>query len=109
MTIRGLAINARAMAIRWRWPPDRDTPRSSTQVSYPRGISPMNSWAPAMRAAAMTRSMSASGMAMAMFSRTVPLKRKASWGTMPMRVRRNSGSMCRRSMPSTAMTPSCGW
>ena len=38
-----LRITARAMAMRWRWPPDRVTPRSPTIVSYPSGISLMNS------------------------------------------------------------------
>ncbi len=33
--IRGSARIARAIATRWRWPPERRTPRSPTTVSYP--------------------------------------------------------------------------
>ncbi len=43
MRIGALRITARAMAMRWRWPPDSVTPRSPTIVSYPSGISLMNS------------------------------------------------------------------
>ena len=28
---------ARAMAMRWRWPPDSSVPRAPTSVSYPSG------------------------------------------------------------------------
>ena len=31
--IRGSAISARAIAIRWRWPPESVSPRSPTMVS----------------------------------------------------------------------------
>ena len=31
--IRGSASNARAIAMRWRWPPDSVSPRSPTRVS----------------------------------------------------------------------------
>ena len=43
--------SARAIASRWRWPPDRLTPRSPMTVRYPRGNCRMNSWALASRAA----------------------------------------------------------
>ena len=43
----GPATRARARAMRWRWPPDRVTPRSPTRVSTPSGSSSTNSsaWA----------------------------------------------------------------
>ena len=65
----------RAIAMRWRWPPDSDTPRSPIDVSYPCGILQMNSWAPARRAAATTRSSDIAGSTSAMFSRTERLNR----------------------------------
>src|ERR1051325_6199932 len=34
---------ARAIAMRWRWPPESVTPRSPTCVSYPKGKRRMNS------------------------------------------------------------------
>ena len=33
ISTRGAASSARAMATRWRWPPDRVRPRSPTRVS----------------------------------------------------------------------------
>ena len=47
---------ARAIAIRWRWPPDSFTPRSPTVVSYPEGSREMNSSALAFTAASCTSS-----------------------------------------------------
>ena len=41
--IRAPAISARASATRWRWPPERLTPRSPISVSYPSGRSSANS------------------------------------------------------------------
>ena len=40
-----LRMMARAMAIRWRWPPDSVTPRSPTMVLYSAGKRSINSWA----------------------------------------------------------------
>ena len=47
-----LARIARAIATRWRWPPDSFTPRSPTSVSKPCGRSAANSrtWAAAAAA-----------------------------------------------------------
>ena len=47
--------NARAMAMRWRWPPESSAPRSPTSVSRPCGSSCANSSTYAMRAAALDR------------------------------------------------------
>ena len=57
--------NARAMAMRWRCPPDRRTPRSPTIVSRPSGSSAMNSLQCAARAACQTSSSLASGRGVA--------------------------------------------
>lgn len=46
----GFRRSMRAIAIRWRWPPDRRTPRSPTRVAYPSGNCMMNSCAFALRA-----------------------------------------------------------
>ena len=39
-----MRITARVMAMRWRCPPDKVTPRSPTMVSYPSGMSVMQSY-----------------------------------------------------------------
>ena len=52
---------ARAIAMRWRWPPDRRTPRSPRWVRYPCGSRSMNSAASAATAAALTSSSLACG------------------------------------------------
>ena len=81
--IRGSASTARAMAMRWRCPPDSENPCSPMTVSYPSGSASMNSSAPASRAARSTCSSGASGSANAMFSRTESEKRNVSSKTMP--------------------------
>ena len=50
--IGGSFSSARAMAMRWRWPPERRVPFSPRTVSYPCGSAWMNSCALAARAAA---------------------------------------------------------
>ena len=52
MRIGGSTSRARAMAMRWRCPPDSRAPRSPSTVSYPSGKRVMNSCAFAARAAA---------------------------------------------------------
>src|SRR5438445_255741 len=47
----GSTSRARAIASRWRWPPDRPMPRSPTSVAYPWGSSAMNACAWAARVA----------------------------------------------------------
>src|SRR5919202_806530 len=65
----------------------------------------MNSWAPTAFAAATTSSGLASGRPKAMFSRTVPAKRKPSCGTIPSWRRSDSCVTSRRSIPSTVTRP----
>ena len=55
------ARSARAMAMRWRCPPDSFTPRSPVTVSKPCGSRSMNSKAFAWRAASRICSIVASG------------------------------------------------
>ena len=47
---------ARAMEMRWRWPPESLHPLSPMLVSYPSSLSMINSWALATFAAATTSS-----------------------------------------------------
>ena len=79
--------NARATAIRCRWPPLSLTPSSPMGVSRPSGRSSMNAVAPASRAAAATSSSVASGRARRMFSATVPWNRWGDCGTYAIRPR----------------------
>src|SRR5713101_1662936 len=61
--MRGSPISARAIASRWRWPPDKLVEPSWIKVSYPPGSRSMNSSAPASRAAWTISSNVASGFA----------------------------------------------
>ena len=44
ISMGGFLRIARAMEMRWRWPPDSLAPRSPMIVSYPWGNSMMKSW-----------------------------------------------------------------
>ena len=68
----------------------------------------MNSVAPTVAAADSISSRLASGRPKAMFSRTLPEKRKPSWGTMPSWPRRARWRTVRRSWPSTETVPAGG-
>ena len=68
----------------------------------------MNSSAPTARAAAWISSSVASGRPNAMFSRTVPLNRNPSWGTIPICERSEWAVIVRRSWPSTSTPPLVG-
>ena len=68
----------------------------------------MNSSAPTARAASRTCSSVASGRPNAMFSRTLPLNRKPSWGTIPIWERSECAVTSRRSWPSTSTAPEVG-
>ena len=61
--MRGSASRARAIATRWRWPPESVCPRSPTSVSSPSGRSSSTSVRPARSDAAATSSALASGRA----------------------------------------------
>ena len=92
---------ARAIAIRWRCPPESFTPRSPTIVSNPSGIASMKSVQRASRAAASTSSRLASGRPYAMFSYTVRWNSEMSCGTSAIDWRRLSCVIDRISCPST--------
>ena len=66
---------ARAMATRWRWPPESRIPRSPTFVSRPSGRPATNSPSEARSIAAISATSSASGLAIRMLARSVSLKR----------------------------------
>ena len=102
----GSVTSARAIATRWRCPPESVRPRSPTTVSYPSGNAVMKSWAPAARAAASTSARVASGRPYAMLLCTESEKRKLSSKTTPMLRRSESSVTSRRSMPSTVIAPS---
>ena len=79
----GSLTSALAIAIRWRWPPDSENPRSPSTVAYPSGRSSMKSAAPASSAARRTVSKSASGSAKAMLAATVSWNNRVSSNTNP--------------------------
>ena len=62
ISITGSLRMARAMAMRWRWPPESFTPRSPTTVSYASGKLFMNSCACACLAACSISSWVALGL-----------------------------------------------
>jgi hypothetical protein len=68
----------------------------------------MNVSAPTARAASRISASLASGRPKAMFSRTLPLNRNHSWGTMPICERSECAVTARRSWPSTSSAPSVG-
>src|SRR2546425_457914 len=67
--------SARAMATRWRSPPDRFVARSPSSVSYPSGIRSMNSCALARTAATMISSRVAPARPYPMLCATLPRNR----------------------------------
>ena len=106
--IRGSATIALAIAIRWRWPPDSEYPRSPISVSYPSGSSTTKSWAPASRAAASMRVRSAVGSAKAMLAATVSWNSNVSSNTTPTARRTSWTATSRTSTPSISTVPRCG-
>ena len=91
--ILGRRRKMRAMATRWRWPPDRRPPRSPTRVWYASFMSEMKSCACASAAAASTSlprsssasasSLSAPGWPYAIFLRMLRANSGVSCATMP--------------------------
>ena len=67
---RASEISARASATRWRWPPERLTPRSPISVSKPSGSWSRNASTPAASQAASTSSHGASVRPASRFSRS---------------------------------------
>ncbi len=112
--MRGSRTSARAIAMRWRCPPDSRAPRCPTTVSQPSGRASTNSSALASRRAARTRTSVAAGSSPAVsspyatFSRIVPSKSTDSCGTTDTHrrtVRRSSAAM---SAPSSRRRPDVG-
>src|SRR5207244_328598 len=103
--IGGCATIARALATRWRWPPERRIPLSPTIVSYPSGSAMMKSCAFAICAAWRTSASATSSRPYAMFSRIVALNRSASCETTPNSRRYPVCWSVRRSRPSMAIEP----
>ena len=97
--------SARAIAIRWRWPPDSERPKGGTTVSYPSGRSQMNSWACAWRAAVTISAGVASGDPNAMLSATVVEKRKVSWLTIPTAAPQRSQGDVAHILPVNSIDP----
>lgn len=83
-------IIARAIAIRWRWPPDNLTPRSPTKVSYLLGSWSMNSSAWASLAAFLILLIEAPGLPYDIFSDKERWNSSGSWGTYAILARRLS-------------------
>ena len=81
---------ARAMARRWRWPPESDTPFSPMMVSKPCGFWAMNSMAWACRAAATISSALAPSRPSSMLRRMVSLNRMFSWATTAIWLRKSA-------------------
>ena len=105
MRIGALRMIARAIPIRWRWPPESVSPRSPTIVLYPSGIFAMNSSAFASFAASTISASVAVGRPYAMLSRTVPRKSTVSCRTKPIWPRSPWTVKSRRSTPSIRTRP----
>ena len=107
--IGALRTKARAMARRWRWPPDSVTPRSPMRVSYPSGNAVMNSCACAClgrRLDLLLRVQPA--WPSAMFSATVKSNNTTSWLTSAICSRNPLILKPRRSCPSSFTVPASG-
>mmetsp|Transcript_74941 Transcript_74941/g.201053 ORF Transcript_74941/g.201053 Transcript_74941/m.201053 type:complete len:139 (-) Transcript_74941:416-832(-) len=90
--ILGSLSTARAMAMRWRWPPESITPRSPTWALYASGIRITKSWALAILAARCTLAMVAPSEPYMMFSSIDMAKRTGSCDTRPICIRSHCGS-----------------
>ena len=101
---RGRRRRARASAMRWRWPPERVTPRSPMISSRPCGRRSTNVRARAIASASQICSSSTSSP-MARFSRTVSAKRKDSWNTSAVARWRLSGSRAVSGVPPETDLP----
>ncbi|MOA05728.1 hypothetical protein D3C78_1253380 [compost metagenome] len=102
--------STRAMAMRWRWPPESFTPRSPTWASKP--VRPSASDSEGMKPSARalcTASQSwasvASGLPYSRLSRIERCSSEVSWVIMPMRSRRLSWLTSAMFWPSIRMRP----
>ena len=102
---RGSTASARAIASRWRCPPESVIPRSPMMVSYPSGSRWTNSCACASCAMRSTSASSRPGAPNVMFSRAVAEKRNGSWEMTPIACRRDVSVTSRTSTPSSVIRP----
>ncbi len=108
ITRRASRANARARAIRWRWPGDTCRPPSPSTVSYPVGSAAMNSSAPAATAAARTCASLAPAFPSRMLAATVSRTSTGRWGTQASCRRHAARSQSARSAPPTVTRPAVG-
>ena len=102
----GLRTSARAMASRWRWPPDTLVPPWAMRRVEPAGHGARRSRRPGRpRAPPTSRRRWRRACRSAGCSRTVPENRYGFCGTRPMRLHSTSGSRSRTSTPSTSTAP----
>ena len=106
--IGGSFSSTRAMASRWRSPPDRERPRSPSTVASPSGWRATKSSARARRSADSTSSAEASGAPTRRFSSIERAKSIGSWNTTPMLRLSPARDRSRRSAPSIRMRPRAG-
>mmetsp|Transcript_25763 Transcript_25763/g.68826 ORF Transcript_25763/g.68826 Transcript_25763/m.68826 type:complete len:161 (+) Transcript_25763:620-1102(+) len=105
MSTGGSRTSARAMARRWRCPPESSL-ESATTVSYPWGRPCTKSSRQALRAAERTSaSVGGGSRPQPMFSAMVARNSRGSWLTMPNWRRSHEGSRLRMSAPSNRMLP----
>ena len=102
----GRRTRARAMARRWRCPPETFVPPWAMGASSPPSISVTKSRAWAISRASHSSSSVASSRPRRRLEATVPAKRKGFCGTSPSWAHRASGSARRTSVPPTSTRPS---
>mmetsp|Transcript_58970 Transcript_58970/g.120758 ORF Transcript_58970/g.120758 Transcript_58970/m.120758 type:complete len:229 (+) Transcript_58970:307-993(+) len=103
--ILGSFNTARAIAMRWRWPPESMTPRSPTCALYASGMRMMKSCAFAILAARWTFAIVAPSLPYMMFSSIDMAKSTGSWDTRPICMRSHCGSYVLMSTPSIMTRP----
>mmetsp|Transcript_106848 Transcript_106848/g.255060 ORF Transcript_106848/g.255060 Transcript_106848/m.255060 type:complete len:157 (-) Transcript_106848:1368-1838(-) len=103
----GFLASARAMATRWRWPPDKVPPAAPMLVSRPSGRADSVSKIWAMRAASMASSSLISAPAL-MFSMALVAKSTGCWPTYPSFWRQLRTGQERKGRPFTMISPWIG-
>eukprot|EP00047_Mylnosiga_fluctuans_P023111 m.132269 g.132269 ORF g.132269 m.132269 type:complete len:330 (-) comp9484_c1_seq3:1396-2385(-) len=106
--MRSLRARVRAMATRWRWPPDRREPRSPTTVFRPSTKLPTNSVTLASSIAVCIWTSVQLSKPYWMLREIDVLNRRGSCSTAPMCLRRLSVSTVLASTPSTRIRPLVG-
>ncbi len=103
--MRGRFSSMRAMAIRWRWPPETRMPPSPTSVSRPSGSDSANAVRFVRSSTSAISASVASGRAYTRFDRSVPASTGDSCSTCPMRSRTSFSGMSATSRPSRRTAP----